>query len=151
MDLCSLEMTLFCSRLYLPLLQFIRWWCQITVPDIFILFGGGVKRTNHCKCTQKKFSDRNDDWLWSLMPHQCLRRSLDIQADCVIFVSVQRVFLGVINLVCGRIWSLACTVLLTTIRNGPLFFTCLYILTKKLEMARNFSLVGLTLRAWQTH
>lgn len=28
--------------------------------------------------------------------------SLDIQADCVIFVSVQRVF-WVINLVCGRI------------------------------------------------
>lgn len=101
--------------------------------------------------TKNKFSDRNDDWLWSLMPHQCLRRSLDIQADCVIFVSVQRVFLVVINLVCGRIWSLACTVLLTTIRNGPQFFSCLYILTKKLEMACNFSLVGLTLRAWQTH
>lgn len=38
MDLCSLEMTLFCSRRYLPLLQFIRWWCQITEPDIFIIW-----------------------------------------------------------------------------------------------------------------
>lgn len=48
---------------------------DVKLPNLTsLLFGGGVKRTNHCKRTQKKkFNDRNDDWLWSLMPHQCLR------------------------------------------------------------------------------
>lgn len=48
---------------------------DVKLPNLTsLLFGGGVKRTNHCKRTQKKsLNDRNDDWLWSLMPHQCLR------------------------------------------------------------------------------
>lgn len=73
MDLCSLEMTLFCSRRYLPLLQFIRWWCQITEPDIFIIWRRCEENKPLQAHTEKKFNDRNDDWLWSLMPHQCLR------------------------------------------------------------------------------
>lgn len=72
MDLCSLEMTLFCSRRYLPLLQFIRWWCQITEPDIFIIWRRCEENKPLQAHTEKKFNDRNDDWLWSLMPHQCL-------------------------------------------------------------------------------
>lgn len=47
-------------------------------------------------------------------------------------------FFWVINLVCGRIWSLACTVLLTTIRNGPQFFLFLFIYWQKTRNCPQF-------------
>lgn len=39
---------------------------------------------------------------------------------------------------CGRIWSLACTVLLTTIRNGPQFFLFLFIYWQKTRNCPQF-------------
>lgn len=97
-----------------------------------------MKRTNHCKRTQKKslmieMMTGYGAWchtnVCGLVRHTGRLRYLCISAEG---------FFWVINLVCGRIWSLACTVLLTTIRNGPQFFLFLFIYWQKTRNCPQF-------------